>query len=239
MSFCSKCGSQLPPEAKFCPECGGALTVSEAAPEQREPDAQPHRDAQAGHAVTPSLEYIGLGKRFVAHLVDLIIVFIIFYVIGMQVAGEVGGVTQEGFSLEGTPALVTMILSFVASLGYFMFTEGRNGQSFGKLVMGIKVVSGDGSPCSMRQAFVRNFLRLIDGLFFYLVGIILMLRSDRSQRLGDRIADTVVIRKAKMAAKGSYIYRADGEPEAEAEEDGKVKFRSSWGIKKGRDAWDL
>lgn len=239
MSFCNHCGTRLPPEAKFCPACGGAVELSGAAPEQREPDAQSRRDVQPGHAVIPSLDYVGLGKRFVAHLVDLIIVFIIFYVIGMQVAGEVGGVTREGFSLEGTPALVTMGLSFVASLGYFMLTEGRNGQSFGKLVTGIKVVSSDGSPCSMRQAFIRNFLRLIDGLFFYFVGVILIARSDRNQRLGDRIAETVVIRKAKVAAKGSYVYRADGAPEAETGEGDKVKFRSSWGIKKGRDAWDL
>jgi uncharacterized RDD family membrane protein YckC len=46
----------------------------------------------------------------------------------------------------------------------------------------------------MHQAFTRNILPVIDGLLAYLIGAILIWRSDKKQRLGDRIAKTVVIK---------------------------------------------
>ncbi|WP_316861711.1 RDD family protein [uncultured Cohaesibacter sp.] len=239
MTFCTQCGTNIPDNAKFCPSCGSSLTASDVGGAQSHSDPKMGQNTSSGISDGQASPYVGFGKRFVAHLVDLIIVFIIFYVIGMQVAENVGGVTDEGFALEGTPAVVVMALSFFASLLYFMLTEGRGGQSFGKMVMGIKVVSTDGSACSMRQAFIRNFLRIIDGFFFYLIGIILMMRSDRKQRLGDRIAETVVIRKTKAVQGDAYVYRSGDKKAPDPEQDGKAKFRSSWGVKKGRDAWDV
>jgi uncharacterized RDD family membrane protein YckC len=47
---------------------------------------------------------------------------------------------------------------------------------------------------TFNQALMRNILRLVDGLVFYIVGIILIINSDRNQRLGDRVAGTVVLR---------------------------------------------
>ena len=42
---------------------------------------------------------------------------------------------------------------------------------------------------------LRNILRVVDGLFFYLVGAIFALTSSRGQRLGDRAAHTLVVRR--------------------------------------------
>ena len=44
-------------------------------------------------------------------------------------------------------------------------------------------------------AAIRTILRLIDGLFGYLVGFIVVLASSKRQRLGDMAAHTLVIRK--------------------------------------------
>ena len=46
----------------------------------------------------------------------------------------------------------------------------------------------------MKQAFTRNILRVIDGLLIYLIGAILIWKSDKKQRLGDSIAKTVVVK---------------------------------------------
>ena len=40
---------------------------------------------------------------------------------------------------------------------------------------------------------VRNVLRIVDGVVFYLIGVIFILTSDERQRLGDRVASTVVV----------------------------------------------
>lgn len=62
------------------------------------------------------------------------------------------------------------------------------------MITKIKVVREDGQPIDMNQAFTRNFLRIIDGVFAYLIGAILIWRSDKQQRLGDSMARTVVVK---------------------------------------------
>jgi uncharacterized RDD family membrane protein YckC len=54
-----------------------------------------------------------------------------------------------------------------------------------------------GEPIDWQASTVRNVLRLIDGLVFYLVGMIVIWLSDKQQRLGDRLAGTVVARQVK------------------------------------------
>ena len=62
--------------------------------------------------------------------------------------------------------------------------------------MKIKVVeSRTGKPGDYGKALIRNVLRLVDWLpFLYLVGGILVLVSERRQRLGDLVAGTVVVK---------------------------------------------
>jgi uncharacterized RDD family membrane protein YckC len=45
-----------------------------------------------------------------------------------------------------------------------------------------------------QEAFTRNIHRIIDGIIGYLIGAILILRSDKKQRLGDRVAKTIVVK---------------------------------------------
>ena len=86
------------------------------------------------------------------------------------------------------------LLDFVIFMSYFILLEGSRGQTIGKMITRIKVVGEDGMPIDMNQAAVRNLLRIIDGLFAYLIGAILIWRSDKKQRLGDSIAKTVVVK---------------------------------------------
>jgi uncharacterized RDD family membrane protein YckC len=69
------------------------------------------------------------------------------------------------------------------------------GMTLGKRIVGIRVVDEEGDVAGFGAAIVRNLLRLVDGLFFYLVGAIFALTSPRGQRLGDRAAHTLVVRR--------------------------------------------
>jgi uncharacterized RDD family membrane protein YckC len=62
------------------------------------------------------------------------------------------------------------------------------------MITKIKVVREDGTPIDMEQAFKRNILRVIDGFVAYLIGAVLIWRSDKQQRLGDTVAKTVVVK---------------------------------------------
>jgi uncharacterized RDD family membrane protein YckC len=125
------------------------------------------------------LDYQGIGIRFVSLLIDSIILGI---VIGI------------GIAAKGMIPWWLGLIYFIIYIGYFTYLEGSQGQSVGKMITKIKVVREDGKPIDMNQAFIRNILRIIDGLIVYLIGAILIWRSDKKQRLGDSIAKTVVVK---------------------------------------------
>ncbi|MFH0787152.1 MAG: RDD family protein [Pseudomonadota bacterium] len=196
MKFCHKCGTPLEEEDRFCPNCGQMIRGLEGTV----PDTPYPTSKSSGSPVgsSESLDYKGVGIRFVAQLVDLIIVLVFFFIAGNITAGLVGGKTAEGFEMHGTPALVVIFLTSLFGLAYFVFLESfLNGQTLGKKLTGIQVVREDGGPIDFSTAFVRNILRVVDGLIFYLVGAILIWRSPLKQRLGDRIAHTVVIKTSR------------------------------------------
>lgn len=52
-------------------------------------------------------------------------------------------------------------LSFVIWIGYFTYFEGKNGQTLGKKMMGVKVTTEKGEM-NYKTSFIRNILRMID-----------------------------------------------------------------------------
>lgn len=191
MRYCTQCGTQLADGARFCPDCGTAVDAGQA-PAASESPAVPDE---------PAMHYASLGRRFAAHLFDGLIVLVAYIVIGSIVAAQTGNMTSDGFEMEGGPAFVAMALTFLVALAYFaVFESSRSGRTLGKRLLGIRVTTLDGGQASFGQAVTRNLLRLIDGLILYLPGIVLILMSDRNQRLGDRIAETVVVRTRSAPA---------------------------------------
>jgi uncharacterized RDD family membrane protein YckC len=80
---------------------------------------------------------------------------------------------------------------------YFIVLEGNYGQTVGKMAVRIKVVREDGTKIDYMDAVVRNVLRVIDLIPYfipYLLGAILIWTSDKKQRLGDRVAHTIVVK---------------------------------------------
>jgi uncharacterized RDD family membrane protein YckC len=132
-----------------------------------------------------TMQYQGVGIRFISLLIDSIVLGLLLGALGAILGvGSASGTVEWGWGL----------FYFLVYLAYFTYLEGSRGQTLGKMVTKIKVVREDGGKIDMNQAFVRNILRIIDGLFVYLVGAILIWRSDQKQRLGDRIGKTLVVK---------------------------------------------
>ena len=84
----------------------------------------------------------------------------------------------------------------VGVLLYFTLLEGYLGQTVGKMLLGIKVIREDnGEVPGLGTAALRTILRIVDGIFGYLVGFIAVMASAKRQRLGDMAAHTLVVRK--------------------------------------------
>lgn len=124
-------------------------------------------------------------RRAIAVIIDMILIGI--------VTGIVGSILAQ-MRLAALAGLVGLVLGF----GYYIYLEGNYGQTIGKMALGIVVVTENGGAIEYREAAIRTLLRIIDTLpFLYLVGIILVLATDRNQRLGDIVADTVVVRASE------------------------------------------
>ena len=79
-----------------------------------------------------------------------------------------------------------------------------DGATPGKKSMGLRVVNDDGTPVQMAAAMIRNLLRTADFLpVLYGVGLVSMLVNREFKRLGDLVAQTVVIYRDESRTAGS------------------------------------
>jgi uncharacterized RDD family membrane protein YckC len=133
---------------------------------------QPARAAQG-----PSGPRASFGRRFVAYLIDVILI------------GIVGGVLVAIF---GTG--VGYGLDLLVGIAYFGYLEGGpRGQTLGKMALGIRVVDfSSGGPIGYGRGVVRYLARIISGIVF-LLGYLWMLWDKEKQTWHDKIATTVVV----------------------------------------------
>lgn len=134
-------------------------------------------------------ELAGIGSRLAAAVIDL-------FVLAAWAVAVVVLTTISATLLGSLAGALGIALIGLGSLGYFTFFEAyRQGQTPGKRSLGIRVVRATGHPVTFGAAFTRNLLRLADFLPPpYLSGLLLILFHPKSQRLGDIVAGTVVVR---------------------------------------------
>ncbi|MPZ47820.1 MAG: RDD family protein [Dehalococcoidia bacterium] len=130
------------------------------------------------------------GPRIVAGIIDVVILGILFVIMSMLFGDSESDSSSFSVNLSGLPGLIYGVLAF----GYYMVLEATSGQTLGKKIMGLRVVSLEGEM-SWGKSAIRTILRIIDGLpFLYLLGVILIAASKKNQRLGDMAAGTIVTR---------------------------------------------
>jgi len=141
--------------------------------------------------------YAGLLQRLAAMLIDLLIAWIVLAVAtNVIVPGAVGNdPTRHETATLGLITLIVLTVWF----NYFVVAEWRWGQTLGKRAVGILVAGEDGRKPSWNRALVRNLLLVVDAI----AGLVLIPFSARRQRLGDRLAHTVVLVKARPDSAGA------------------------------------
>jgi uncharacterized RDD family membrane protein YckC len=138
--------------------------------------------------------FASLPARAIAHLVDLFLALSAAAGIGLVLAALGAGVGPEA-------ALALQALgSFFGLLAYFVLQEWLwRGQTLGKAALGLRVAMVDGTPVTFAAATYRNLVRFADMLpAGYALGMAAMLANARAQRLGDLVADTVVVAEPRV-----------------------------------------
>jgi uncharacterized RDD family membrane protein YckC len=147
--------------------------------------------------VAPS--YQGVAIRFVAILIDTIIIAIIGGILSISFNALAVITNSPSGTVTVSPAsAVGGLVSLAVFVLYFTLLEGHYGQTVGKMAVKIKVVrEADGAQIDYSEAAVRTILRFLDLIPYiipYLLGATLIWSSDKKQRLGDRVARTVVVK---------------------------------------------
>jgi len=141
----------------------------------------------------------GPFRRLPAYLMDVFIRIAAIALLGVAVL-----VTFGPIGLGGVAMGAMMLVWFVLDWFYGgLFEALWNGQTPGKRLMGIRVITVEGQPISGWQAILRNFLRMADAMppipiaFIpmpsYLLGLVSCSMNNRFQRLGDLASGTMVI----------------------------------------------
>jgi len=130
-----------------------------------------------------------LRDRFTALFIDIIVILLTFLLIVLIVTKF--KFDEDGAFVAMLPYL-TLILFFAYGLGMEIF---NNGQTLGKMAIGIRVLKLDGSEPSLSDFVIRSIFHLIDTYFCLgVLGAIFIATSENGQRMGDRAANTVVVK---------------------------------------------
>jgi len=141
----------------------------------------------------------GIGSRFVAMLLDTLILYfglLVLLLVAVVFLAAVGSSLGEKFNSAGVWFIAALILlGFGLYWGYFTLFEAYwRGQTPGKRVMKLRVIKDSGRQITLFEALARNLLRIVDSLpGMYLTGVITMLCNKRNKRLGDLVAGTLVV----------------------------------------------
>lgn len=153
-----------------------------------------NRDITVENLSTPPLKITPapLLNRFLAGAVDSLIVSSSWLVLmGVERALPSHGSWMAWTSVTLTSVGSLVIIVFV----YYFLLEGLFAATIGKRLLKLRVVMRDGDLCSFGASFGRNLVRFLDWLpLLYIVGAIAIFASESRERVGDKLAGTVVTR---------------------------------------------
>lgn len=156
-------------------------------------DPRVERSSAFTSVVTPQavlLEFrtAGIGSRVLAKLIDLAVQLVLLIVV--SIASSAAGSGSAAF-------IVAAVGAFLVIFGYPAIEAFFNGQTLGKKALAIRVITTDGGPVRFRHAAVRSLIGFVE-LFVLppggLLAVVSALLTARSQRIGDLVAETVVVR---------------------------------------------
>ena len=136
------------------------------------------------------MEYAGFWRRFVAYLIDYLIIgagaFIVGFVIGI-IAGA------------SAPAALYVVTIAGYYLYYAFMESSANQATVGKIALGLKVTDEEGNRIAFGRAIGRTVAKILSALTLF-VGFIMAGFTDRKQALHDKIAHTLVVKRSAAPA---------------------------------------
>jgi uncharacterized RDD family membrane protein YckC len=218
--FCSKCGANVADGAAFCAACGTPMPLSAAeGPNTGVPSAPgvistpipgyvpPASLAWQAPVVRPAIAYAGFWLRFVAIIIDFIVIYFVRAIIFLPFGIHMGMHGMPGMfhgrqpqdigdlmPMLGLIIRIALISALIQWL-YFSLMESSAWQgTLGKKALGLTVTDLEGRRISFGRATGRYFAKIISTLILC-IGYMMAGFTERKQALHDMIAGTLVLRK--------------------------------------------
>ncbi len=159
-----------------------------------------------------------IGDRLIAFFLDGF-TLIGFYLITVAALGVIANISEAFNSFSEQNEWIFFVIYVIPSFFYHLIFEVVwNGKSFGKWLMGLRVVRVDGTNPTLGNYVIRWMFRLLEiTLTSGMVAFITVLVNGKGQRLGDIAAKTCVIKTTKKVKLSDTIY-------AELEKEYKVRY---------------
>ena len=146
----------------------------------------------------PAVRYGGFWIRFIAIIIDGIIVELVVLPVSLLIGGMIGlagsAVRMPGIGIHLVGGIVGATVGLLANWIYEASMESSTKQAtVGKMVLGLKVTDLDGRRISFARATGRHFAKFISWMTL-LIGYIMAGFTERKQALHDMIAGTLVVR---------------------------------------------
>ncbi len=198
--FCPKCGKETDASGIFCQWCGADIgSVPAGSVVSSDDDEGPDIGV-----------YAGLGRRFIAFVVDIIII-LLFDLVAIAVLGLTRGIQNayfyfvqhvpvEQLTPEGTTAALAgtilaaygIVLIIIPWLYFAGFESSRSQATPGKLLMHIVVTDMTGNKPTFARVTLRHFAKFLSAIIIF-IGFLMIGLTKKRQGLHDRIANCLVL----------------------------------------------
>ncbi len=173
-------------------------------------------EVRTGESIALRYELAGLGSRFLAVMLDLLIqlgvaaaLLTAAYFLAQPLAAAAAHLPATvGKSAGAILAALGVFAGFLLFFGYFIIFElWWSGRTPGKRALGIRVVRDEGFPIDVGAAVVRNLVRILEfAVAFYALSALAAVLSAQNKRLGDFAAGTIVVRDRRFEAPSLAAY---------------------------------
>ena len=137
------------------------------------------------------LIYAGFWIRFVAKLVDGLVLLAVNLIVGLVALLVAGGSSATDEAAAGN--MLLQIFYHAIGLAYTTFFLGRFGATPGKMDCRLKVVFPDGRPIGYARALGRQLAEYLSGMLL-MFGYLMAAFDSEKRTLHDRICSTRVVR---------------------------------------------
>ncbi len=159
-------------------------------------------DINTAQNVTITYDLAVLWQRILAFILDFFIVFVSAWLAAFLLYGIFWLVIFILVLSLGPPSIMSLLrggFPFIF-IAYFTITTLKlQGQTLGKRVMNLKVMKYNGQALQPGDALLRDLFLFLEALMTLgTLGSLIIGATDRNQRLGDILANTVVAKKQNV-----------------------------------------